>query len=83
MTPQQAEEIVRRVLGQVAPDADPEALPPDADLRDALELDSLDFLGYVERLSEAGGCRIDEDDYPALATVAGGARFLAARAGTG
>nr|WP_225311400.1 acyl carrier protein [Microbispora cellulosiformans] len=67
-------------LRRVAPDTDPAALPRDADIRDALELDSLDFLTYVQALSESGGCRIEEDDYPAFATIAGGADFLAAHA---
>ena len=43
----------------------------------ALALDSLDFLQLVELLSERTGVRIDEDDYPKLATLASGATFLA------
>ncbi len=78
MTPQQAQELIEHALLQVAPDADLGSLPPDADFREVLELDSLDFLTYVEKLSEAGGYRIEEDDYPAFTTVAGGAKFLAA-----
>ncbi|MBB2747419.1 UNVERIFIED_ORG: acyl carrier protein [Microbispora rosea subsp. rosea] len=68
-------------MSQVAPDMDPAALPRDADIREALELDSLDFLTYVQTLSESSGCRIEEDDYPAFSTIAGGADFLAAHAG--
>ncbi|WP_285786162.1 acyl carrier protein [Microbispora sp. NBRC 16548] len=60
---------------------DPATLPRDADIREALELDSLDFLTYVQTLSESSGCRIEEDDYPAFSTIAGGADFLAAHAG--
>ncbi len=80
MTPQQARELITSALSQVAPDTDPAALPRDADIRDALELDSLDFLTYVQTLSESSGCRIEEDDYPAFATIAGGADFLAVHA---
>ncbi|MFF5211110.1 acyl carrier protein [Streptosporangium sp. NPDC000396] len=83
MTPQQARELIKSALSQVAPDADLAALPPDADFRDILELDSLDFLKYVEILSGASGYRIEEDDYPAFTTVAGGASFLATRTRTG
>ncbi|ETK32828.1 acyl carrier protein [Microbispora sp. ATCC PTA-5024] len=81
MTPQRAQELIAAALSQVAPDADPAVLPRDADIRDALELDSLDFLTFVQTLSEYSGCRIEEDDYPAFATIAGGAGFLAAHAG--
>lgn len=80
MTPQQARELVERALVQVAPDADLTALASDADFRDILELDSLDFLSFVEALSDISGYRIEEDDYPAFSSVAGGARFLAAHA---
>ncbi|GLX11385.1 hypothetical protein Misp03_83110 [Microbispora sp. NBRC 16548] len=81
MTPQHARELITTALSQVAPDMDPATLPRDADIREALELDSLDFLTYVQTLSESSGCRIEEDDYPAFSTIAGGADFLAAHAG--
>ncbi|MFD0274256.1 acyl carrier protein [Kitasatospora sp. NPDC127111] len=76
----QALTLVREVLTEIVPDADFTEIGPDADYRAALELDSLDFLNLVERLSERAGCRIDEDDYPRLATLAGSADLLAERA---
>jgi acyl carrier protein len=77
MTPEQARHAIGESLGRVAPDADIESLAPDADLRDTLELDSLDFLRFVEQLSERTGRRIEEDDYPQLATLASAIKFLA------
>jgi acyl carrier protein len=79
MTPEQARQAVEESLVQVAPDADLGLLGPDADLRDTLELDSLDFLNVVEALSERTGRRIEEDDYPQLATMASAIKFLADR----
>ncbi len=79
MTPEQARQAIEESLIQVAPDADPGSLAPDADLRDTLELDSLDFLNFIEALSERTGRRIEEDDYPQLATMAGAIKFLADR----
>lgn len=79
MTPEQAEAAIREALGQVAPGTDTDSLTADADLRDTLELDSLDFLRFVEILSERLGGRIDEDDYPQLATMASAVKFLTAR----
>ena len=76
MTPEQARQAIKEALGQVAPDAEPDTLAPDADLRDTLELDSLDFLNFVEALCKRAGQRIDEDDYPHLATLASGVKFL-------
>ena len=79
MTPEQAEDAVKEALAEIAPNADADSLPADADLRDTLELDSLDFLRLVEILSERTGSRIDEDDYPQLATMASAVKFLAGR----
>jgi acyl carrier protein len=76
MTPAEVETVIKEALGQVAPGAGTDSLPPDADLRDTLELDSLDFLRFVEILSERTGERIDEDDYPQLATMSSAVKFL-------
>lgn len=76
MTPEHARRAIEESIGQVAPNADTESLAPDADLRDTLELDSLDFLRVVEELSERTGRRIEEDDYPQLATMASAIKFL-------
>ncbi len=77
MTPTDTERIVRTSLHEVAPDADMTTLAPDASIRDALGLDSLDFLQFVQLLSERTGHRIDEDDYPRLETLADTVAFLA------
>lgn len=69
MTPEQARELAEDAIRQAAPNADLTALSPQADLRDELELDSLDFLTFVEGLSARTGHRIEEDDYPELATL--------------
>jgi acyl carrier protein len=77
MTPDQARRFIDEAVVRVAPDADLAGLAPDADLRDGLELDSLDFLRFVEILSERTGRQITEDDYPHLATLASAIKFLA------
>ncbi len=77
MTPEQARQTIKDILREIAPDSDPDTLGEDADIRDSLELDSLDFLNFVEELGKRSGRRIDEDDYPQLATLASGATFLA------
>jgi acyl carrier protein len=76
MTPDQARHIIEEAAARVAPDADLAGLAPDADLRDRLELDSLDFLRFVEVMSERAGRQIAEDDYPQLATLASTIKFL-------
>lgn len=73
-----ARALVRDGLARVAPGPDLDALDDDADFRDVLELDSLDFLAFVEHLARTTGVRIDEDDYPRLRTVASAGEFLTA-----
>lgn len=70
------EPLIRQCLHEVAPDADLTELTPDDDLRATLGLDSLDFLALVELLSQRAGRRIDEDDYPQLATLGLAVAFL-------
>lgn len=76
MNPYDTETVVRACIREVAPEADLDALPPEADLRESLSLDSLDFLTLVELLTERTGQRIDEDDYPRLASLASTVTFL-------
>jgi acyl carrier protein len=73
-----AEDLVRDCLGQIAPEGPFADVPADADYREVLALDSLDFLQLVELLSGRTGVRIDEEDYPRLATIASTVDFLVA-----
>jgi acyl carrier protein len=79
VTPEEADTAVRTALREVAPDTDPDTLPANADLRDALGLDSLDFLRLVELLSDRTRVRIDEDDYTNLSTLASATAWLSTR----
>lgn len=72
----EAREIVSTALLTIVPDAPLDTLDEHTDLRDSLELDSLDFLAFVEQLSHRSGQRIDEDDYPHLRTLAGCTAYL-------
>ena len=80
MTPEKARSIVLESVRQIVPDAELDTLDADANLRDTLELDSLDFLGLVEMLSERTGVRIDEDDYGRLDTLASCVQYLTSEA---
>ncbi|MEU9379484.1 acyl carrier protein [Streptomyces sp. NPDC048279] len=72
-------DVVKESIVRVIPDADVAALGPDDTFRDALEMDSLDFLSFIETLSERTGVRIDDEDTPCLTTLSGSADFLVAR----
>lgn len=77
----EALDMVRESLSRVVPGADVAALGPDEAFRDALEMDSLDFLSFVEVLGERSGVRIEDEDTPRLTTLSGSADFLVARSG--
>ncbi|QNE79064.1 acyl carrier protein [Streptomyces finlayi] len=71
--------MVKESITSVIPDADFTAVGPDDPFRDALEMDSLDFLSFVETLSERTGIRIDDEDTPQLTTLSASTDFLVAR----
>jgi acyl carrier protein len=76
LTDAEARRAVAEAVRKIVPDADVEALPDDEPIRAEFELDSLDFLTFVETLHQRTGVRIDEEDYAALATMATCVAFL-------
>ena len=79
MTDEELRQQIKDALLQIAPEADPDAVPPTADLREELDLDSMDYLNFVIALHEALGLEIPEVDYPALATMESGIVYLRRR----
>ena len=66
-----------QVLAAIAPEADLATVGDDEDLRDALDLDSMDFLNFVIGLAERSGVKIPEADTPKLRTLRGLVGYLA------
>ncbi|MFD9142743.1 phosphopantetheine-binding protein [[Kitasatospora] papulosa] len=79
MNHDQARRYVQDAVQQVVPGADFTGLAPEANLRDTFEMDSLDFLGFVEALAHLSGRELTENDYPSLVTWNGCARLLESR----
>lgn len=79
MNRSEALNIVKESIASVIPDAGFNTLGPDDKFRDVLEMDSLDFLSFVETLSERTGVRIDDEDTPRLTTLSGSTDFLVDR----
>jgi len=69
------------VLGEIAPEADPDAIAADQPLRDQIDIDSFDFLNVIIRLHETLGVDIPEKDYAELLTLNGALDYLARRCG--
>lgn len=69
LTDEQARAAVLDALRRIVPDADLAEVTDDTRLRRELELDSLDFLSFVELLGTAGGRVVRETDYARLETL--------------
>jgi acyl carrier protein len=68
-------------LGRIAPETDASRLDPNAELREELDIDSMDFLNLVTGLHERLNLDIPEIDYPKLATIGHTVDYLAHRLG--
>ena len=81
MNRQQIADLVLSQIAAIAPEADLSSLDHAADLRDQVELDSMDILNLATGLSKALAIDIPELDYPRLATVDSAVAYLQIRAG--
>jgi acyl carrier protein len=68
--------IVQEELNNIAPEVDLTTVDPAADLREAIDIDSMDFLNFVTALHHRTGVDIPEIDYPKLATLSGIVSYL-------
>lgn len=64
------------LLRKVAPESDPATLDPRADIRDALDIDSMDFLRFVVSVHDTLHVDIPEGDYPKVRTLEGCLGYL-------
>lgn len=79
MNPQDIRATVLQVLGQIAPEVDLASVEPNVNLRDQLDLDSMDFLNFLIALDKELKVEIPERDYGKLATLDACVNYLAAR----
>ena len=79
--PESLREVVLRVLGEVAPEADAAAAAGYLDLREELELDSMDILNLAIGLFQATGVEVPERDYAQIVTIDGCVTYLMGRLG--
>jgi len=78
MTVDEIRETVLRMLTEIAPEADPAQIRGDVELRDQLDIDSMDLLNFVISLHKHFGVEIPERDYPKLMTLNGCVTYIAA-----
>jgi acyl carrier protein len=78
MTDLDLDATLRTLIAKLAPDADLASLDPAEDLRDALDLDSMDYLNLVRAVKKELGVEIPEADYKQARSLAGLAAYVAA-----
>ena len=69
-------EVVLRALNNVAPEVDLGSIDAARDLRDQIDIDSVDFLNFVIGLHKELGTEIPDADVPKLATLNGCIAYL-------
>ena len=77
MTDNEIRALAAEVLAGIAPETDLASIGDHEDLREALDLDSMDYLNFIIGLSQGSGVNIPESDYPRLFTLAGLTAYLA------
>lgn len=76
MSPEELRALIVEEIGRIAPDADAAPLSGDEDLREALDLDSMDIFNLVVAVSQRLGIDIPDADAGKLTTLGGGVAYL-------
>ncbi len=72
--------VVVEELGRIAPEIDIAEIDPDGDLREEMDIDSMDHLNLMIALHKRLGIEIPEIDYPKLLTLRAAVAYLRAKA---
>lgn len=83
MTETEIRQAVFDAIRPIAPEADPQKIRPGENLREALDIDSFDFLNLLIALHGRLGVEIPESDYSQLTTLAELVRYLASKVAGG
>lgn len=79
MTETEIRQAVFEALRPIAPEAQPQAINPDDNLRETLDIDSFDYLNLLIALHRRLGVEIPEADYGQLTTLSALVRYLSQR----
>lgn len=69
MNPNMIRDEVWKALKGIAPELEIEQLRPDRSLREEVDLDSMDWLRFIEALNRGLGIAIPESDYQQVDTL--------------
>ena len=71
--------VLQEELNNIAPEVDMASVDPAADLREALDIDSMDFLNFITAIHHRLSLDIPEIDYPKLVTLEGAIAYIEAK----
>jgi acyl carrier protein len=74
--------VLQEELNNIAPEVDMASVDPAADLREAIDIDSMDFLNFITAIHQRLSVDIPEIDYPKLVTLDGAIAYLEAKLGS-
>ena len=74
--------VLQEELNNIAPEIDISDIDRAADLREAMDIDSMDFLNFISALHRRLGIDIPEIDYPKLVTLDGAIAYLRSKLGS-
>ncbi len=74
--------VLQEELNNIAPEIDMSGVDRAADLREAMDIDSMDFLNFISALHRRLGIDIPEIDYPKLVTLDGAIAYLRSKLGS-
>lgn len=69
---------LRQLLRPIAPEIDMQSVNSDDNLREELDIDSVDWLNFIVSIDEEFGIDIPESDYDQLTTLNSIIRYLSA-----
>lgn len=67
---------VFQILGEIAPEVDPERIELKTPFRDQFDFDSVNFLAFTEKLQAMLNVQIPPQDCPRLASLSGCISYL-------
>ena len=76
MTREEIGQAIVDIIGDIVPDEDCSTIDPDKELRDQLDLDSMDFLDIVMELRKQYGVEVPENEYSELVTLTSSINYL-------
>lgn len=76
---EELQSTIFEILASIAPEAELDELNPEVDMREALDIDSFDFLNFLIALDEELGVEIPESDYGQLVSLNDLLEYIGAR----